>query len=146
MKTVKFKEAGKWADSNPLLPQFEVEAGEEVLITNDLADIVVEAGKGKIIPADKTEAAEEKRKQEDAIAAGLESDAVKGITAKIAAMMSEKDFLLLEIGDKSSSDLADTLADLEATATAEKEAAEKEAAKRKRRQQRTKVKPSLNND
>ncbi len=129
MKTVKFKEAGRWADSNPLLPQFEVEAGEEALVTNDLADIIVEAGKGKIIPADKMEDADIERKEAEAIAAGEESDAVKQITASIAALVSEKDFLSLDLAGKSSEELAINLADLEAAKKAEEDAAAKKAGK-----------------
>ena len=49
MKRVKFKEAGKWADSDTTIPQFEVEAGEEREVSLELADIIVQAGKGEIV-------------------------------------------------------------------------------------------------
>lgn len=54
---VKFKEAGKWAD-NPADPVFEVDADEVVEVSANLANIVVDAKKGKIVkkkPIEKTE-------------------------------------------------------------------------------------------
>ena len=49
MKKVKFKEAGKWADSDTTVPQIEVEAGEEREVSIGLADIIVSAGKGEYV-------------------------------------------------------------------------------------------------
>ena len=49
MKLVKFKEAGKWADSDTTVPQIEVEAGEVCEVSLGLADTVVQAGKGEIV-------------------------------------------------------------------------------------------------
>ena len=46
MEHVKFKEAGKWSD-RPCDPVLEVEADETVLVSDSLAKIVVDAGKGK---------------------------------------------------------------------------------------------------
>lgn len=45
---VRFKDAGKWAD-NPADPIFEVEAGDELEVSANLANILVESKKGKII-------------------------------------------------------------------------------------------------
>ena len=49
MKRVKFKEDGKWADSDTTVPQLEVKAGDECEVSLDLADIIVSAGKGEIV-------------------------------------------------------------------------------------------------
>ena len=54
MKLVKFKEDGKWADSDTTLPQIEVKAGDECEVSLELADVIVGAGKGEIVePAKK---------------------------------------------------------------------------------------------
>ena len=49
MKLVKFKEAGKWADSDTTVPQITVEAGEVCEVSLGLADIIVQAGRGTIV-------------------------------------------------------------------------------------------------
>ena len=49
MKRVKFKEDGKWADSDTTIPQLEVKAGEEHDVSIGLADIIVSAGKGEYV-------------------------------------------------------------------------------------------------
>lgn len=46
--TVKFKEAGKWAD-NPADPIFEVEEGEVREVSATLANLIVENKRGKIV-------------------------------------------------------------------------------------------------
>lgn len=54
---VKFKEAGKWADS-PSEPVFDVEKDEVKEVSSSFANMLVEAGKGKIVkraPVGKTE-------------------------------------------------------------------------------------------
>ena len=64
MKHVKFKAEGRWADPNPSVPQIEVKAGEIVPVSNELADIVVEAGRAEYVKAPKasnTQEAEDKR-------------------------------------------------------------------------------------
>ena len=64
MKRVKFKEDGKWADSDTTVPQLEVKAGEEHDVSIGLADIIVSAGKGEYVelpkPASKEAAAKKK--------------------------------------------------------------------------------------
>lgn len=62
MKNVKFKEAGKWAELDTSLPQFEVAAGEEREVSAGLADVIVDAGRGEIIPAKVAEKAAAKPK------------------------------------------------------------------------------------
>ena len=68
MKLVKFKEAGKWADSDTTVPQITVEAGEVCEVSLSLADIIVGAGKGTIVEpakeAEKTPATKDKAKAE----------------------------------------------------------------------------------
>ena len=68
MKRVKFKEAGKWADSDTTVPQIEVEAGDECDVSIGLADIIVSAGKGEYVvapkPAKKNPATKDKAKAE----------------------------------------------------------------------------------
>ena len=67
MKRVKFKEAGKWADSDTTVPQIEVKAGEECEVSLELADIIVGAGKGEIVEPvakKKTPASKDKAKAE----------------------------------------------------------------------------------
>lgn len=49
MKQVKFKREGKWAETDPLLPQFKVEAGDIHACTDGLADLIVAAKAGEII-------------------------------------------------------------------------------------------------
>lgn len=53
MKNVKFKSAGKWADPDPKIPHLEVEAGKTYPVSNELADIVEDAGRGTIVKAPK---------------------------------------------------------------------------------------------
>lgn len=48
-KLVKFKKTGKWADSNPAIPQLEAEAGKTYEVSNELADIIIEAGAGELV-------------------------------------------------------------------------------------------------
>lgn len=58
MKKVKFSKAGKWADSDTLVAQIEVAEGDVVEVSNELADIIVDAGAGEIVKSkDKKEAA-----------------------------------------------------------------------------------------
>ena len=71
MKLVKFKEAGKWADSDTTRPQISVEAGEVCEVSLGLADIIVQAGKGEIVKpkpsaADKKAAADKAAKDKAA--------------------------------------------------------------------------------
>ena len=56
MKRVKFKEDGKWADSDTMVPQLEVKAGEEHDVSIGLADIIVSAGKGEYVEPPKAAA------------------------------------------------------------------------------------------
>lgn len=48
-KIIKFKKAGKWAEHNPAHPQFSVKAGEEREVSNELADVIEEAGLGEVV-------------------------------------------------------------------------------------------------
>ena len=68
MKRVKFKEAGKWADSDTTIPQIEVKAGDVREVSIGLADIIVSAGKGEyVVPtkaAKKTPVTKDKAKAE----------------------------------------------------------------------------------
>ena len=73
MKRVKFKEDGKWADSDTTIPQLEVKAGDECEVSIGLADIIVSAGKGEYVKptvqvakeaAKKTPATKDKAKAE----------------------------------------------------------------------------------
>lgn len=64
MKNIKFHKAGKWAEPDTLLPQFEVEEGEEREVSNELADIIVDAKRGKIVPS-KPAAVEQKPADKD---------------------------------------------------------------------------------
>lgn len=64
-KHIKFNKAGRWADSNPLIPQFEVKQGEVREVSNELADIIVEAGRGTLVDAPKPAAASEDDKGAD---------------------------------------------------------------------------------
>ncbi len=77
MKTVKFKDAGKWAENDTNLPQFEVKAGEERLVSSALADIIVDAGRGKIIPAGKSQADKDKAAAEKKAADAKKNPATK---------------------------------------------------------------------
>ena len=52
-KHIKFKNKGTWAEVNPALPQFEVKAGGVHEVSNELADIIVDAGRGDIVDAPK---------------------------------------------------------------------------------------------
>ncbi len=49
MKNVKFNKAGKWAEGNTLLPQFEVEKGDVCEVSSELADIIVAAKCGVVV-------------------------------------------------------------------------------------------------
>ena len=49
MKTVKFNKAGRWAETDPRVPQFSVKANEERPVSDTLADVIVKSGAGKII-------------------------------------------------------------------------------------------------
>ena len=67
MEHVKFSEAGKWSD-RPCDPVLEVEADETVLVSDSLAKIVVDAGKGERVAdpdADNTENKENAESNED---------------------------------------------------------------------------------
>lgn len=63
MKTIEFKEAGKWAENDTSLPQLEVEAGDRHLVSDALADIIIGAGRGKIIAPDGSKTEKEKKEQ-----------------------------------------------------------------------------------
>ncbi len=77
MKKVKFNKAGKWAEGDTLLPQFEVVKGDVREVSSELADIIVGAKCGAIVAnnratgsaadkaaADKEPSAEDKEKAE----------------------------------------------------------------------------------
>jgi len=64
-KHVKFKSKGKWAEVNPALPQFEVKAGEVREVSNELADVIEDAGRGEIVKVDKPKASEDDKGKDD---------------------------------------------------------------------------------
>lgn len=120
MKTIKInaKGAGKWADPDTNVPQIVVEEGDEVTVSNALADMML-PNCGKDITADLAKIADE-----DA-ATQKEKDAVAEITGRIAELVAEGDGDLgaLELDGKSSSELTaiedDLLLAKKATAEAE---------------------------
>ncbi len=78
MKTVEFNKAGigKWAESDTLLPQFEIEeAGQTHLCSNELAAIIAGVDKGKIIDTEDSAAPEDSEEKEQ-----LKSEAIQLIT------------------------------------------------------------------
>ena len=124
MKNVKFKGKGVWADPNPLVPQLEVEAGKTYEVSNELAEIVEEAGRGSIIKnpaveklkkaqgaADKAKAehveaqgAADKAKAEHEAATGndkAKAEKALGVADKALATAAEK----LETADKAVAEL-----------------------------------------
>lgn len=48
-KHVEFKDAGRWAQHDPSAPQFEVTAGEVVVLDSATADDCVETGRAKFV-------------------------------------------------------------------------------------------------
>ncbi len=63
MVKVKMKKAGKWAETQPHLPQFEVKEGDVVDVSVELAEIMVTAGAAtrvKAAPAKQVKAKQEK--------------------------------------------------------------------------------------
>lgn len=59
MKTVKFKQAGRWAEANPREPHFSVKAGEERPVSDALAKTIVAANAGTIVITEEEKAAAE---------------------------------------------------------------------------------------
>ncbi len=66
MKLIKFNTAGKWADSDTLVPQIEVEEGDEVEVSDSLAALIIENKRGEEVvkEAEKTPAKVDKKKAE----------------------------------------------------------------------------------
>lgn len=75
MPHVKFKSAGKWAEYNPAIPQFEVSKDEVREVSHELAESIVRAGKGEIVKVSA------KAKAEDDPAKG-DKDKAEGSKAK----------------------------------------------------------------
>jgi len=72
MKLIKFNQAGKWAENNTLIPQFTVKEGDEHDCSDELAKVIVDAEKGRVIEpevvlADTEESPEIKALREDAL-------------------------------------------------------------------------------
>ena len=65
MKLIKFNTDGRWADPNTLIPQIEVEKGDEVEVSDALADLIVANKRGKVVTqAEQDEAAEKEAESE----------------------------------------------------------------------------------
>lgn len=85
MKRIKFKKGGKWAETDTLLPQFEVEAGEEHNVSDELANIILEAKAGTIVEPTKAEIqAQEDEKLRKAQEAEDEAEAQKDLATALA--------------------------------------------------------------
>lgn len=125
MESIKFKEQGKWAESDTTLPQLVVEAGDVRRCSDDLARIIENAGKGKIVF---DEVATENQENEEILLSekteankdmqGKLSNAEKKITGLISdnASLSELNEELLndcEKYEKTISENADVIANME---------------------------------
>jgi len=86
VKTIKINEkgAGKWADPDPREPQIEVKAGDEVVVSDGLAEFIRDHGCGEII---ETESAEENQEENtsDQAEAGEDNVIKTGIEDKSEA-------------------------------------------------------------
>ena len=107
MKLIKFNTAGRWADpSNTLTPQIDVKKGDEIEVSDALADLVVSNGRGEVIvvelseeeqEAEKLRLAKEAEASED-VATQLESakEGIEFLTAARDTLIKEKSALIEE--------------------------------------------------
>ena len=66
MKLVKFNTAGRWADPDTNIPQIEVKEGDEVEVSDALADLVVSNNRGEVVDTTDKEAADKEAADKEA--------------------------------------------------------------------------------